>query len=309
MVQRLLCRVAVTRVHLEEHADQVLGVLRDVLPVRRVEGKVAEPDLRQDVGVRLAVEGRVTAEHDVHDDTATPEVAHVVVLAREHLRCHVVGCPRFGGEDLAALKLAGEAEVDDLELALIDVFLGGEEEVLGLQIAVADVKLVHVEDGPDYLLHDRRCLALVEVADFDDAVEQLASNAQLKDQVDVPLVLEGLVQLDDVWVIHLLHDADLLLESLDVLHVGLGNALDRPDCLGGLRRGLDDGTVGPLAQLLLLHVVEFRYLAFVVGDERRVRDAALLDWPLRNILLVLPPPATTIILRGVSLSAAAAHGS
>mmetsp|Transcript_36345 Transcript_36345/g.79295 ORF Transcript_36345/g.79295 Transcript_36345/m.79295 type:complete len:302 (+) Transcript_36345:115-1020(+) len=106
VVQRLLCGVPVARVHLQQHANQVLGILGDVLPVRVVEGEVAQAHLGEHLRIGLTEEGRVAAEHDVHDHSAAPDVAELIVLPGEDLRGHVVRCPRLCGEHLVRLELA-----------------------------------------------------------------------------------------------------------------------------------------------------------------------------------------------------------
>mmetsp|Transcript_15708 Transcript_15708/g.41633 ORF Transcript_15708/g.41633 Transcript_15708/m.41633 type:complete len:289 (+) Transcript_15708:425-1291(+) len=226
VIQGLLGSVAVTGVHLQEHADQNLGILRNVLPIRGIEGKVAQTHLRKHLGIGLAEEGRVATEHHVHDDADAPHVTELVVLASKHLRGHVVGCAGLCGQHLAGLERAGQAEVDDLDQVLLNGLLRHEEKVLGFEVAVAHVVLVHVVEGPHDLLHQDGGLHLREMARLDDAVEKLAARGELHDQVDVAVVLEGLVELDDVRVVHHLHDGDLLLEPVDVFHLRLGDGLD-----------------------------------------------------------------------------------
>mmetsp|Transcript_13491 Transcript_13491/g.35658 ORF Transcript_13491/g.35658 Transcript_13491/m.35658 type:complete len:444 (+) Transcript_13491:389-1720(+) len=220
VAQRLLRREAVLGIHLQKAAKQVLGVLRDRPPplCREADAPRSRPP-----GHRLgvSVEGGAPAEHEVHDHAAAPQVAHLVVLAGQHLRGDVVRRSRLRGQDLVRLVLAGQPEVDDLERVLLDGVLRGEEEVLGLQVAVAYPILVHVVDGADDLLHDGGGLDLREVPGLDDAVEQLASCAQLHHKIDVPVVLEAFEELDDVGMVHHLHDGDLLLEAVDVLHLRL----------------------------------------------------------------------------------------
>mmetsp|Transcript_104626 Transcript_104626/g.272328 ORF Transcript_104626/g.272328 Transcript_104626/m.272328 type:complete len:458 (-) Transcript_104626:231-1604(-) len=246
VVQGLLRSVAVTRVHLQEHADQNLGILRDVLPIRGIEGKIAQTHLRKHLGIGLAEEGRVAAEHDVHDHADAPHVAELVVLPGENLRGHIVGCASLRGQHLASLELAGQTEVDDLDQILLNGLLGHEQEVLGLQVAVAHVIFVHVVERPDDLLHEDGGLDLREVPRLDDAVEELAARGELHDQINVAVVLEGLVEFDDVGVVHHFHDGDLLLEAVDVLHLRLGDGLAGPNGARGLVLRLGHGAIGAL---------------------------------------------------------------
>mmetsp|Transcript_27953 Transcript_27953/g.74771 ORF Transcript_27953/g.74771 Transcript_27953/m.74771 type:complete len:281 (-) Transcript_27953:178-1020(-) len=275
MIHALLGSIPVLRIHLEETPDEAFGVFRHVLPIGCVEGEVPKPDLGQHLRIRVAEEGRVAAEQHKHYDPAAPQIAHVVVLAREHLRRHVVGRASLRRQDLAWLEFAGEAEVNDLEEVPGYRLPCHKEEVLWLQVAVADVVLVHVVDSADDLLHQIRGLALVEASDFNDAIEQFSALAQLHDEVYVAVVLERFVQLDDVWVVHHLHDSNLLVKPVEVLHLGLGDRLD-----GTLQSphplvfALADRTVRSLADLLLFQIVVVKDLAFVVYDELCFRHAA-----------------------------------
>mmetsp|Transcript_75380 Transcript_75380/g.180032 ORF Transcript_75380/g.180032 Transcript_75380/m.180032 type:complete len:283 (+) Transcript_75380:808-1656(+) len=260
--------------------DQSLRILGDVLPVGRVEVKVAQANLGQHLRVGVSEEGRVAAEENVHDHAAAPEIAQLVVVTGQDLGSHVVGRAGFGGQRLARGELAAQAEVNDLQEVLLDGILGHEQEVLRFQVAVAHVVLVHVVDGADDLLHEDGCLHLREVAGLDDAIEELAAGAKLHDQVDVPVVLKRLKQLDDVGVVHHLHDGNLLLKALDILHLRLGDCFHGSDCLRGDVGRFAHGAVGPLAQLLLVHLVMVRDLAGIFYDELRMSNS-----PILNVLL------------------------
>eukprot|EP00438_Fugacium_kawagutii_P007278 Skav234426 [mRNA] locus=scaffold1656:141965:152933:+ [translate_table: standard] len=106
VVQGLLSGVAVFGVHLQQVANQSLRILGDVLPICWVEVEVAKSHLRQHLGVGVAEEGRVAAQQHVHDDTAAPQIAQLVVVASQHLRSHIVWSAGFGGQRLARSELA-----------------------------------------------------------------------------------------------------------------------------------------------------------------------------------------------------------
>ncbi len=76
----------------EQRTDEALSVLRDCLPNAIFKGKLTFSDLLHDLLVRLSVEGGLTREQDVGDDTAGPDVALVVVVLVKHLRSDVVRC-------------------------------------------------------------------------------------------------------------------------------------------------------------------------------------------------------------------------
>ena len=50
-----------------------------------------------------------------------------------------------------------------------------------------------------------------------DEVEEVAALAQLEDEVQLALLLEGLVELDDVWVVQHLHDGDFVAEGVELV--------------------------------------------------------------------------------------------
>mmetsp|Transcript_88888 Transcript_88888/g.252010 ORF Transcript_88888/g.252010 Transcript_88888/m.252010 type:complete len:512 (-) Transcript_88888:29-1564(-) len=285
VLQRLLGSGPVARVALQKQSHQVLRGLGDVLPLVAAEAPAALRHLPDHVDLPLPGERRAAGEEDVHDHPAAPQVALVVVPALQDLGRGVVRGAHRLGKVPPGLAAAREPEVDDLQdVFAVDRALADQEEVLGLQVAVADVHLVHVVDGPEYVLHHDRGLDLGEVARLDDPVEELAAGAELHDQVEAPVVLERLVQLDDVRVVHQLHDGYLPLELLEVLHLRLG---DRLDGTGGARLlvpGLADGPVGALAELVLLYLIVVCDLPSVAHDELRVLDAALLDVLLLQVV-------------------------
>mmetsp|Transcript_58933 Transcript_58933/g.108011 ORF Transcript_58933/g.108011 Transcript_58933/m.108011 type:complete len:236 (-) Transcript_58933:298-1005(-) len=225
MVESLLCCVPVARVHLEQHSNKIFCILGNALPISCIETEITQPHFGEHVGISFTVEWRIPAEHHVHDYAKTPQIRSLVVLARQNLRSHVVWCACFGRQDLVRRKLACQSEVDHLQCGFLNGILRGEQEILRLQVAVTDVVFMHVEHGPEHVLHDDGCLNLSKVACVDDTVKKFTTCAQLQDKVDVPVILERFVQLDDVGMVHDLHDGDLLLESIKILHLRFGDGL------------------------------------------------------------------------------------
>mmetsp|Transcript_65300 Transcript_65300/g.181581 ORF Transcript_65300/g.181581 Transcript_65300/m.181581 type:complete len:487 (-) Transcript_65300:174-1634(-) len=283
VVQGLLRCVTVAGVHLQEHANEILCVLRNVLPVRRVEGEVPQPHLGKHLRIRLAEERRISAHEHVHDDAAAPQVAEVVVLSGKHLRRDVVRRARLRREHLIGLEGTGQAEVDNLEVGLLYRIRRHEDEILGLQVAVAHVVLMHVINCADDLLHDNRRLHLCEVTRLDDAVEKFSTCAKLHDEINVFPVLEGFVKLDNVGMVHHLHDGNLLLEAFDVLHVVLGNRLHSAACPGGLVFRLDHRAIRPLSDFLPIKLIEVLQLPRVFNDEVLIAEATFGDLLFRKV--------------------------
>ena len=84
-----------------------------------------------------------------------------------------------------------------------------------------DLVLVAVGYGTEELLHDFGGLVLVETAGLNNFIKQLASSAQLCDDVKVRRVLVELVDLEDVRVVQGRQDINLIDESLLLLLVRL----------------------------------------------------------------------------------------
>lgn len=64
-----------------------------------------------------------------------------------------------------------------------------------------DVGLMAVVDAGKYLFHEDGTVTLAELAALKDFIEELATLADLSDEVVAFLVLEELVHFDNVWVI------------------------------------------------------------------------------------------------------------
>mmetsp|Transcript_82120 Transcript_82120/g.238101 ORF Transcript_82120/g.238101 Transcript_82120/m.238101 type:complete len:210 (+) Transcript_82120:393-1022(+) len=120
MVQRLLGTTTIQGRIREQAADQILGMLRDVLPMLVLKGVSAGSDPCDDVSAREAKEWWLAAEHHVHHDADTPKVAQVVVTAIHDLWSCIRVRANHCAEDLIGRKLAGEAEVDNLQASVFD---------------------------------------------------------------------------------------------------------------------------------------------------------------------------------------------
>jgi len=90
---------------------------------------------------------------------------------------------------------------------------------------MADADSMHVKDSAQGLHHEMCCLLLREMSGIDNTVKELAAQTQLQDEVDVLMVLKGLIQLDYVWMVHHFHDLDFPLKLLSIFHVSLGDGL------------------------------------------------------------------------------------
>jgi len=133
-------------------------------------------------------------------------------------------------QQLTRLEEDRESEIDGLEREV--VVLVGEQEVLGLEVPVHDPERVAGLDDPDDDPGELGGLALAVVPALYDPVEELASGAELHDDVDVDLVLVRALDSDDVLVAReVVHDLDLAAHVVDVL---LGDELALGDGLAGV---------------------------------------------------------------------------
>ena len=76
--------------------------------------------------------------------------------------------------------------------------------------------LVQVLNSGNHLLHDFAGVFLRELLRLYNAVEELATCAVLHHYVNVAVVDEGLMELDNVWVINLSEDKELFFQEFDV---------------------------------------------------------------------------------------------
>jgi len=149
---------------------------------------------------------------------------------------------------LTWLEEDGEAEIDGLESGIL--FLVSEEEILGLEVPVHDpIAVAHPDNLGDGACHGSGG-ALAVVTAGDNPVEELASLAELHDEVDVLVVLVGCLQLHYVGVLRQRgHDGDLAAHVFDV-HGGselpLGNRLAGQGLLGlAVRAEVGDAELAP----------------------------------------------------------------
>ena len=194
-------------VHLE--VLLVFGELRDSGPgALRGRAHDAE-DAHQLVFVGSAGEERAAAVHLGHDATSGPDVDAGVVGAgtEEDVWGAVPQRHDFVGEGVDRdAEGSGETEIGELELAFVV-----DEEILRLEIAVEDSVRVAEVDALEELVHEgfdgdgRQCSSIslgVHV------LLQILIHV-FKDQHELVLGMNDIVEADDVLVLQLLHQRDL----------------------------------------------------------------------------------------------------
>ena len=76
-----------------------------------------------------------------------------------------------------------------------------EQNILGLQVTMHNALLMAVVDAGEDLLHEYGAISFAELSTLEDFVEELATLADLRDQVIALVILEELVHFDDIGVI------------------------------------------------------------------------------------------------------------
>mmetsp|Transcript_71717 Transcript_71717/g.214092 ORF Transcript_71717/g.214092 Transcript_71717/m.214092 type:complete len:262 (+) Transcript_71717:957-1742(+) len=190
----------------------------------------------------------------MQDEAKAPDVALQAILVAPDLGSHVRRCAQGALEGLPGGAAAGDAEVDELHLALLDggVPVADQDAVRGLDVAVREVvDLVHVVDGADQLPHDERGRALREALLSSYPVLQLPAVAELHAEVQVPRIFEHLVQAHDVWVVEHPQDLHLMLHRSQLRGAPLCHALHRAELARGQVPAALDPAEGAAPQLPL----------------------------------------------------------
>lgn len=214
VLQGLVRRHAPRRVDGQAALDKVLGRVRDAAPVvDGGEAVVGVEDGLHLLKVAVAVEGGVAAQQKVRDDAQGPNVDGLAVARLlEDLGGHVAGgaARRRQHVELFLVHDAGQAKVGDEEVGV--VFGGAEQQVFGLEVAVDDAVVVEVGDGGEGGAHQVGSVCLVVATLAADAVEELAAEGEVGDEVQVVHGLEVVDERQDVLVAHrdLFQDGDFV---------------------------------------------------------------------------------------------------
>mmetsp|Transcript_25771 Transcript_25771/g.74160 ORF Transcript_25771/g.74160 Transcript_25771/m.74160 type:complete len:361 (-) Transcript_25771:173-1255(-) len=160
----------------------------------RRKGVLAPLDQRANLFVFTAAERRPAIQQDVCQYAQGPQVALLVVLAREHLGGRIVKRPARNRHWLPALESRRQTEVDQLDphRRLL------EAEVLQLQIAMTNPMPVAVRQRGGHLPHEGGGIALRVPAHLRQVVEEVGAVDPFHDQAQPPRLLKHLQQPTDV---------------------------------------------------------------------------------------------------------------
>mmetsp|Transcript_57021 Transcript_57021/g.133792 ORF Transcript_57021/g.133792 Transcript_57021/m.133792 type:complete len:297 (-) Transcript_57021:149-1039(-) len=224
VVQALLRRVPLRGVHDQDLGDDVLGALRDLVPVRRGERVLALADLLEQHRRRVVVEGREPAQHDVEHHAQRPEIdlGPVAIgegkVRVEHLRSHVARSAAGGLHHGRLRNELGEPEISHLNCVVIRGVgvVGCIQKVLRLEIAMGDADVVEVVHRVEHISSHSSRILLREMINRDDAVHHGSASDQIEDKVRLVGLVVHLVKEHAVGMRDLLHRRNLLLQRLRV---------------------------------------------------------------------------------------------
>mmetsp|Transcript_97688 Transcript_97688/g.262491 ORF Transcript_97688/g.262491 Transcript_97688/m.262491 type:complete len:433 (-) Transcript_97688:104-1402(-) len=281
-MQSLLGGVAGVSVDAHEVLDEALGFGRHGGPDGLHEVVSRLTDLPHDLDIAPATEGFGARQQNVHHDAGAPQVALAAILAPKDFRGDVVRGAQNRAERLLLAAGPRRAEVDELQDVVRQGTPGLQQEVLGLHVAVDDVRAVQVRERPEGILHNGRGLGLAEalLRRGPQSVEELTPLAELHDEKDLLVALEGLMEPDDVGMVKLLHDGHLLLEVCDIDQKLLHDLLHGSHLARGHMHGTGDLPEGTLSQFAGSNLVELLNAARLVEDELRPVDALSGEGPL-----------------------------
>mmetsp|Transcript_143080 Transcript_143080/g.363153 ORF Transcript_143080/g.363153 Transcript_143080/m.363153 type:complete len:355 (+) Transcript_143080:100-1164(+) len=202
---------------------EALRISCDRAPRVRAELEWPRLDVADDLRHAFAVEGQVSGEQGVQDDSAAPHVALLIVGGfAEDLGSHVVR----GSADCLQVGLPGcestcQAEVNQLDRALGEgsaVLL--DQEILEFEVTVHQALAMHVVHRLHDLHENVPCLRFA--ADpplLRHSCQEFAAPAQFHDDADLSLLHEPLVDPDNVRMVQGCMDLHLSIQLGGVGHI------------------------------------------------------------------------------------------
>lgn len=143
----------------EDLLDEVFSLVRNIVPLFSLHRELSCFDTLNDCLIRGTIEGRLTREQDVKDDTNAPNVTLFAVGARDDFWGDIVRRAEDTMHGMVVIDSTRGAKVDQLDDCVVLVL---KVDVLRLNVTVNDTVLVQVVDGGDELLDHIGCLHFVE---------------------------------------------------------------------------------------------------------------------------------------------------
>mmetsp|Transcript_26550 Transcript_26550/g.65975 ORF Transcript_26550/g.65975 Transcript_26550/m.65975 type:complete len:210 (-) Transcript_26550:674-1303(-) len=173
----LFCSESLVGFLLQQLDDEVLGVIRDLLPSRTLHVKLANCHFFEDGKIVVALERGTTREQRVHDDASRPHVTPLVIMTCEHLGGQVAWRPDGHGGFLVWGVGACGTEIDHLDGRIGRI--RSKQNVFRFDVSVHDVVFVAVVESRKQLKHDLARLQLTQVLTILQLLKQITSRVQL----------------------------------------------------------------------------------------------------------------------------------
>ena len=190
-----------------EHLDDdVLGLWADRVPDVAFKREVTFSDSSNDLLIGLTVEGRLSAEQDVKDDTDAPDIALFSVGTLDDFRSEIVGGTKDTVHGVLVVDAARGTEIDkfdDLVMLVLEV------DVLRLDITVHNAALMQIVDSAKKLTNHVSSLDFTELHVHGDALVESAAVHHLIDEVHLLAVFVHLDNLSNVRMVKLLQQFNL----------------------------------------------------------------------------------------------------
>ena len=180
----------------EHERQEIPGLRRDVVGERQrgVDNILVQQVDVVSVGVgRVIVEGEVTGQHSVEDNTATPNIhgrSNVPAVGNDEFGSGVTRGPTTRLHEFIRLvfKPVCEPKVRDYHVPM-----PVKEEVFEFEVPMDDLFLVNVPDARDELTKEFARILFLQIAVGKDMVEEFATGRVLEDDTDVLVRFDNVV--------------------------------------------------------------------------------------------------------------------
>jgi len=193
MIQRIQSCYSFFRFISQQFFHKILCIITDWVPFRLVQSKFSFKHSLDDVLVASTIEWRVTTEKNVKNNTATPQVTHIIVTLLKNFWCYIIWCAKLLTHFLATFVLSRRAKVNYGNSWILAIFI--KKKILRLKVSMHDVVLVTVVDCGQNLLDDVCSILFAKVLLRSNSLKKFTSIAQFCDKEVSFVVLEKFIQL------------------------------------------------------------------------------------------------------------------
>lgn len=135
-------------------------------------------------------------------------------MSIKHFRRHVKWCPHDQIEATVPFEFLREAKISNFDIEVL--FVGRvQQNILRLDISVNNLLKMHVIKSQHELVDYVRCLSLCESIRLSESVEKLSTLSQLRNHINVDIILNQIDYSDKIRMRLLSENLKLVLEELD----------------------------------------------------------------------------------------------